>query len=438
MNNNLTKTLIVIVVALIIILSGFGLYKYIYNRSSTTSNLDNASTTSAFPQSPDISGQYGSDSNTTITNTNKATNGRNTQSSISSSVAGFDVKIVSDKPVSGYYFIEKQDPDNKEPKLYLRYSERESGHLYEIAYNENIPREISNTTITRVYESYHNNLGNILLYRRLDENNQVQNILAKLGEGLISTSTDNILASTVGKLNQIPFQADIREVAISPNRDKIFYLTAAGDNFIGTIDNFSDKAGGKKQIFSSPLGEWLVQWPKDNTLFFNTKAAAGVPGYLFSVDVSKQDFTKIIGDINGLTTNIGPDLKKLIYSESTNGFVTTYLYDLTRNDKYLLPIKTLPEKCVWGGIDDNLLYCAVPVSPNNNDYPDSWYQGTESFNDEIWVINLLTGQTNIIADQNSLGRNTTVDATNLQLSPKENYLSFINKKDQSLWLVKIK
>ena len=117
--------------------------------------------------------------------------------------------------------------------------------------------------------------------------------------------------------------------------------------------------------------------------------------------------------------------------------VTNY-YDLITKTSSLFPLKTLPEKCVWGGVAKEILYCAVPATPNKGEYPDIWYQGIESFNDELWSINTTTGQTEIVADKETFSENGGVDATKLQLSPKEDYLSFINKKDLTLWLIKIK
>jgi len=54
----------------------------------------------------------------------------------------------------------------------------------------------------------------------------------------------------------------------------------------------------------------------------------------------------------------------------------------------------------------------------------------------VWKINAKTGATNRILTPQSVA-NTTMDITNLVLSAKEDYLLFTNKKDLSLWLLKL-
>ncbi len=79
-----------------------------------------------------------------------------------------------------------------------------------------------------------------------------------------------------------------------------------------------------------------------------------------------------------------------------------------------------------------MTYCAVPTNIPNGVYPDAWYQGRVSFSDNIWKINVATGETNIIS---SLPRESSqqIDAMNLKLSDDDSYITFINKTDLTLW-----
>ena len=45
-----------------------------------------------------------------------------------------------------------------------------------------------------------------------------------------------------------------------------------------------------------------------------------------------------------------------------------------------LGLKTLPEKCIFNKFG-SALYCAVPKQVPAEEYPDSWYQGVVSFDD---------------------------------------------------------
>ena len=443
MNNNVTKILTWFVIGLIFILSAFGIYKYLSGKSNTTPQT--VGSDSAFPTSDNISTSYNPDSNgynngggsqvpktsglVTTTSDNKTLSGTNSI-----------VKTISDKPVSGSMFIERLDPATKQKNLFVRFMEREGGHLNEISWGDTAPHKISNTTTTRVYQTYFNNTGDNVLMRRLSDSDIIENILATLPTPKIqqiSTSTPVGFEDIISKLTQTPLSSNIKEVAVSPSKSKIFYLTAVDNDYVGTTESFGGQKSGKQQVWSSPIGEWQVDWPKENTILFNTKPSASLPGYIYSLNLDTKDFSKIMGDVNGLTSKASPDLKKLIYSESTDTSMHTYVYDLTTRKQTLLPIKTLPEKCVWGGIERNLLYCAVPSSITDGIYPDDWYQGLVSFDDEVWQIDTNTGNTTILANKDLLDRSGGIDVDNIQLSPSEDYLILNNKKDLSLWMVKL-
>lgn len=446
---NQTKILISIILSLVFLSSGYGVYRYL-SGSSDTQTDSTSSGTSAFPESGSVStgggtsgtsgggGVVGRQPAGSQTPTESATGARAQQIVIDD----LAIKTVSEKPVAGGVFIEREDPESpiKAKKLYVRYMERESGHIYELAHNENIPKKISNTTITRIYDSYFNNTNSAVYLRRLNEENSVENIYAILQEKAPTTSPAALIEAVVGKLNQSLLSNSIKEFAISPNKNKIFYLTEIGEDYVGTIEDFGNRTGSnRKQVFSSPLREWLIQWPTENTIFFNTKPSFAVPGYLFSQNINGGGLTKILGGINGLTTNISPDAKKLIYSEAIEGGLRTYIYDLAAKKSSLWSLATMPsEKCLWGGIDKETLYCAVPSPIPQAEYPDQWYQGIISFNDELWRVDTKTGNAELLVDRATFDRSGGVDAINLVLSPQEDYILFTNKKDSSLWQIKIK
>jgi len=95
-------------------------------------------------------------------------------------------------------------------------------------------------------------------------------------------------------------------------------------------------------------------------------------------------------------------------------------------------LKTLSEKCAWAP-DNITLYCAATASPAHGAYPDDWYQGIVSFNDNIWRINTDTNAMSSVLVPMSRA-NQPMDITHMVLTPDQNYLVFINKKDSTLWM----
>ena len=105
------------------------------------------------------------------------------------------------------------------------------------------------------------------------------------------------------------------------------------------------------------------------------------------------------------------------------------------NELKVFPAKTLPEKCVWSKTNENVVYCGVPKNIIGSKYPDSWYKGIISFNDDIYRIDLdVNSKRKIVVT----GQPDGLDATGLILSTNEDYLSLINKKDGKIWTIKLK
>jgi hypothetical protein len=65
-------------------------------------------------------------------------------------------------------------------------------------------------------------------------------------------------------------------------------------------------------------------------------------------------------------------------------------------------------------------------------YPDDWYKGKTAFTDALWVIDTTDMTGNIVYDFMAKNK-ADIDATNLTLDDSTEYLSFINKKDGTLW-----
>jgi hypothetical protein len=59
-----------------------------------------------------------------------------------------------------------------------------------------------------------------------------------------------------------------------------------------------------------------------------------------------------------------------------------------------------------------------------------------SFSDDIWVIDLAMGSANVIATPVETA-GEEIDFINPMLSPDEHYLIFMNKKDSSLWSLRL-
>lgn len=307
----------------------------------------------------------------------------------------------------------------------IRYMERGTGHVYERTFASGTPmgpaKEISNTTIPRIQETLWMPDGNSLLLRySKEDSNEIDTFFGALA---IAASSDSAPGSIDGNF----LDENINEL-VWGGKNKIFALENTGGQGAGIISN----PDGKKQskIFESPLSEWIPEWPKEGTITLTTKASYQAPGFLFFLNTANGNQKKILAEINGLTTLANPDTSYVLYSESTNRGFTLNILNVKTGDKNIAPIQTLPEKCVWSKKDSATAWCLVPKFQISGNYPDDWYQGTISFSDDIWKINVKTGESELLV---SIGNGIDVDGINLFTDKAESKLFFTNKKNMTLW-----
>lgn len=313
----------------------------------------------------------------------------------------------------------------------LRYVDKATGNIYQTFVDKIEERKFSGTTIPKVYETYFGNQGKsvIMRYLKADEKT-IETFVGTLPKELLGEDTTG---NNEAQGSFLP--NNIKDISLSPDGLKIFYLFESGDtsgnSMIGiTLNLLNNK---KIQVFDSLFTEWLSLWPNSNLITLTTKPSAGIPGYMYTIDSAGKNLSKILGGINGLTTLGSPNGKLILYG---NNNLSLYIYNADSRNSDLLGVKTLPEKCVWSKASD-VVYCAVPKSISPGEYPDSWYQGEVSFSDQLWKIDIKTGNATMILDPVTVTAEE-IDGIKISLNESENYLFLINKKDSFLWKLDLK
>ena len=313
----------------------------------------------------------------------------------------------------------------------LRYVARATGNIYETFADKIEEKQFSSTVIPRVYEAYFGNSGNSVVMRYLKADNETI-------ETFVGNTPKEYLGTEVAGKAEVKgtfLPEDTKDISVSPDAGSVFYLfnnSTTGNNMVGAILNLATNK--KTQILTSPFTEWLSLWPNAKMITLTTKPAAGVPGYMYAMNpTTKNLMGEVFGNINGLTTLTSPNGKLVLYADDS---LSTSVYQTDTKTSTLMGVKTLSEKCVWGKASD-IVYCAVPKSINAGAYPDAWYQGIVSFSDQIWEIDVKTGNATLLADPAVIS-GEDVDGIKLALDSGENYLFFVNKKDSFLWELALK
>lgn len=340
-----------------------------------------------------------------------------------------ELRKISSSPTAGIYVFNRlvqREDKSKFNAVFLRRVDKATGNIYETRLDNMEETRVTNTTIPKIYEALWGNNENSLLLRYLRDDGET-----------IETFTSKIIAGADGKEGSLLgtfLPSDIKSIAVSPKKDKIFYLNVVSGEAQGTV---MDTVLGKKGIvFRYPFTEWLPDWPADNTITLVTKPSGKTFGFMYSITPAGGNLTKILGDIRGLTALMSPDSKKVLYSESAGNFFALNLYDVGSAETVAQSARTLSDKCVWSQ-DNDVFYCAVPLNPPQSLYPDSWYQGLVSFSDVLVRVDAGAGSMTVLVDPKEFA-GEEIDAVNLTLSKNEDYLFFINKKDGASWALEMR
>lgn len=315
----------------------------------------------------------------------------------------------------------------KEAVLAVRYVDRATGTVHQTFLDKIADKRVTENEIPRIYEVLFANAGSTAILRYLKGDNRTietfSGIVPKVAE-----DGDAVLQMRGSFLPE-----NISAITASPDGTKIFYLSPSGTSVVGTIA--STDGSGKTQPFSSAFTEWGAQWATGRSILLTTKPSALVPGYAYILDTTTREFSKVLGNIQGLTTLMSPDGKKILYSKTSRngGSFVLALYDIDTKRSTDLGIDTLPEKCTWAK-DSNTVYCAVPNAIGRGAYPDVWYQGVISFSDSLWRIDTKTSLFKTLANPRETG-SQEIDGINLVLDPKETKLFVTNKRDGALWVL---
>src|SRR3989344_5922792 len=407
----MTRTKATILITLVFILAlglSIGSYYYFYDELATTSEDGRTGFRSFFP--------FGGTSGGEDDDKRDGTAGDVEETRAPT------LRQIGREPVAGAFLFSKDENGKKID--YVRYVQRATGHIYETKLAFLGTNRISNTTLPKIVEAKWLSPESVLLRYLSDDNETIITFLAELTG--VSTSTEGILEY---KIDGDFLSEDIYDVTASSDGN-IFYLKKENSSVVGT--KIDGKTGRLTDIFTSPITEWLSHWMAARTVWLTTKASYASLGYTYALNSDSGSTQKILGNLSGLSILPNYDSTKFIYSYISSGLPTFRFFDMGTGSSDEIYLSGLADKCAWSKRDTNIAYCAVPTEIKNSTLPDSWYEGSYSFNDNIWKIEAESGSTEfMITPSDEAGED--IDAFNLLVSPDGEYLVFQNKNDLTLW-----
>ncbi|MEK7641992.1 MAG: hypothetical protein AAB365_03310 [Patescibacteria group bacterium] len=420
----------VLPIILVFILLGAGAYWYFFMRTSTdTATPDGGQTPSGFTpfgRTPTGNGEPS-------TPTTQVPSGSTTTPVTAVKLPA--LRLLSTTPIGGY------GASTTATTTVVRWIDRGRGNIIEAHGDKLDLLTISNTVVPRVYSSIWNkNLTAFIGSSFLDNTSQTSTVYADIRlrpVPKVATSTASSTLPTVPAVQSLtPYELagkglpdNLIAYAASPKKDKLFMLINESGTGVGYVSSFDGKS--ITQIFTTPITQVNVEWPEEKTIAITTKGTASEGGFLYFVDPKSGIWRKIAGPVIGISTKVSTDAKRVLIS-SGGKTLSSNLYTIADGTTVDAIVRTMSDKCVWGNFYKEMVYCAAPSQPIVGSYPDDWYKGSVSFVDKIWQINGATGEIKLISSIVDKS-DRVIDAFNLGLDEKDDFLFFMNKNDLTLW-----
>ncbi len=401
MNRNITLILSAVVV---VILLAIWLYLMFFSTSNTQDPIEGDGTFSEFSDLGEDAPSGGED----------VPSGEADYGSDATESEGYDPDILrqlTTKNVVGYREIEIAST------THIIFMESGVGHVYSINLETGEEARISATTIPNARAASFSSNGLVAAVKTG----------GSIGINPVSLAYIDLETNSLESTELELVEAAVGQFEFTPN-DELLYTTVNNSSVVARAFDLSSQSS--ETLFSTPFREAFVDFGSDidGPHYFWPKTSHLLEGFVYKV--SGGSFTRLPVDGFGLSANTFDELVLASYRDGSD--LVTTLYNNTLSEPKLLETALIPDKCV---ASDKSLYCALPKNTTLQ-YKDidQWFQGVESFTDNLWLISDESNQELIDITGHS-GRN--VDVKNGTIGNTSNDWYFQNKLDNTLWIYEL-
>lgn len=233
-----------------------------------------------------------------------------------------------------------------------------------------------------------------------------------------------------------PYDDSIKSLAFSKTDGKIAYYSSNDSQNTNAVFTADPNGSNAKNIFNTRIRDIRLEWVSGNQIAVTTAPSGLAPNLLWVLNADTQKFLPVLSQIYGFTMKWSPGGERFVFSQTNSKGANLSLFssNQTGTDVKDLGVATLPEKCVFTK-DSSSVICAVPKSAPDIVWPDDYYKRLYSSGEQIWSTNPATGKKDLLYE---FGDSISIDATDLTLSPQEDRVVFLNKKDDMVYSLKIK
>lgn len=386
------KKILLIILGIVIALTVIGLWVYLFTFGAPESSREMFSNFNIFGEERVIE--------TDLTNTEPVVDIQ------AGTQEGRQYRRLTTRQVAGAVLLDER----------IRYAERGTGYIFEIDLATGQETQVTTMTVPRTIRAEFSTSGNSVA-------------LTSEGESDLFTFVGTITKSDegLGVIEGIDLPSNVSSVAFSEDGSRVlFFSPAENTQFGGTGASYNLQTEELATLFTLPLRDVRILWGETNYVY--TTPTAFQTGNLYRIT-----------DSGNLTPATEPDIalmaflhndSLLVSSNRTNEFYSRVVYQDEQPTS--LSVGIVPEKCTHTSTY-GVMYCAVPQQiPADVSFPDDWYKGTFASSDSLWSINIANGAAAALPSFGSTGMN--IDVSDIGIDSTDQYLYFINKNDDSLWL----
>jgi hypothetical protein len=247
---------------------------------------------------------------------------------------------------------------------------------------------------------------------------------------LIENTTFRWYLVTLSSKEVLPLKENLKYPSFSNLGDKVFYQYTSES---GTASvNISNPDGSEwKELIALPVkNAFTAPVPKSSDVSFWNRPNGLEKSVFQTTSSSGTNVRTILADRFGGDYLWSPDGERVLVSfVGEKGTSKISLATMNKNGGEFTPliIPTLVSKTVWSS-DGKYLYYALPGSlPESIVLPNDYFSKKLQTTDTFWKLNFETGKRERVIEGSDIG--TEFDSINLFLSPKEDTLYFLNRRD---------
>jgi hypothetical protein len=306
------------------------------------------------------------------------------------------------KPVAGAVFVDDA----------VRYVERGTGHIFDIALASGAETNVTGSTKTGVTRALFSGRGNrVALISESPSGSEV----------FVGTITKNDDGD--GILDGKAVSKNGSSVSFDTSGDSLNFIEKTGGSATGKQVNVLD--GAVTTLFTLPLRDVHVLWGKETYVIPEPSALLDGNVYMLKNDILQPQRARARGLM------AFPYSSGIIYTTSVDNDLVSYAE--TGTNTIQQPFGIFPEKCTEFSADAPHLLCAAPYVLPRGVFPDDWYKGAVTLEDGLWDVNIERGEATLLADPLSdAGR--VVDVEKIITNDSGPQFLLINKVDSTLWL----